>query len=98
VYPSDRLPIEGKIFHKMCFKCAECKSVLRAGNYAAIEGIYYCKPHYAQKFKLKGNYSEGFGLEKPTAKWTHTDESTEVSQSTPADKQVPRMKGDETDG
>jgi len=40
-----------------------------------------------QKFKLKGNYSEGFGLEKPTAKWTHTDESTEVSQSTPADKQ-----------
>ena len=29
------------------------------GSYAALEGRYYCKPHYQQLFKLKGNYNEG---------------------------------------
>jgi hypothetical protein len=55
VYPSERLSVEGKIFHKPCFKCAECKSTLRAGSYAAIEGVYYCKPHYAQARCLRAS-------------------------------------------
>lgn len=85
VYPSERLSVEGKIFHKPCFKCAECKSTLRAGSYAAIEGVYYCKPHYAQKFKLKGNYSEGFGLEKPTAKWSGKADASPAAAPAPGE-------------
>merc|ERR1712137_970540 len=27
------------------------------------------KPHFKQLFQAKGNYSDGFGEEKPTAKW-----------------------------
>jgi hypothetical protein len=40
----------------------------------------------AQKFKLKGNYSEGFGLEKPTAKWSaaKTDASSADAATTTA--------------
>jgi hypothetical protein len=34
---------------------------LRLGTFAALEGIYYCKPHMKQLFKEKGNYDEGFG-------------------------------------
>jgi hypothetical protein len=30
--------------------------VLSLGNYAALEGAYYCKPHFKQLFALKGNY------------------------------------------
>jgi len=53
-------------------KCEECGKALGLGNYAALSGKYYCKPHFKQLFALKGNYSEGFGEEKPTAKWSST--------------------------
>ena len=36
--------------------------------YACVSRVCVCA--VVQKFKLKGNYSEGFGLEKPTAKWS----------------------------
>jgi hypothetical protein len=29
----------------------------------------YCKPHFKQLFKAKGNYSEGFGEEQHKNKW-----------------------------
>jgi adenylyl cyclase-associated protein len=43
---------------------------LTPGTYTALESSFYCKPHYTQLFTQKGNYSEGFGKEKPTAAWT----------------------------
>jgi len=33
--------------------------MLKLGNYAALEGKFYCKPHFKQLFALKGNYNEG---------------------------------------
>jgi uncharacterized CHY-type Zn-finger protein len=59
VYIMDKLSADKKIFHKSCFRCNECKKALSLGNYAALEGALYCKPHFKQLFKLKGNYSEG---------------------------------------
>eukprot|EP01087_Luapelamoeba_hula_P017888 TRINITY_DN568_c0_g1_i3.p1 TRINITY_DN568_c0_g1~~TRINITY_DN568_c0_g1_i3.p1 ORF type:complete len:333 (-),score=80.48 TRINITY_DN568_c0_g1_i3:93-1091(-) len=61
VYAMEAMKVEDKTFHKSCLKCAECNCVLRLGNYAAVAGKYYCKPHFKQLFKLKGNYSSGFG-------------------------------------
>jgi hypothetical protein len=66
----ERMAADGVVFHKNCMKCEECKKTLGLGNYASLNGKYYCKPHFKQLFALKGNYSEGFGEEKPTAKWT----------------------------
>jgi hypothetical protein len=43
--------------------------VLSLGNYAALSGQMYCKPHFKQLFLLKGNYSEGFGEEQHKKKW-----------------------------
>lgn len=71
VYPNDKLSADGRIFHKRCFRCAaeQCGKVLGLGNYAALSGQYYCKPHFKQLFALKGNYSEGFGQEDHKKKW-----------------------------
>ena len=39
------------------------------GTYAALQGILYCKTHFKQLFKMKGNYDEGFGREQHKTKW-----------------------------
>jgi hypothetical protein len=72
VYEMEKMAADGKVFHKGCMKCEHCQKSLGLGNYAALNGKYYCKPHFKQLFAEKGNYSEGFGEEKPTAKWGNT--------------------------
>src|SRR5690606_36667940 len=37
--------------------------------YASLEGKYYCKPHFKQLFKTKGNYASGFSVETPEERW-----------------------------
>ncbi|KAJ3046299.1 LIM domain-containing protein 2 [Rhizophlyctis rosea] len=69
VYLVEQLTLDGKIFHKTCLKCAHCKATLKMGNLASMGGVYYCKPHFKQLFKTKGNYSEGFGKEDPKKAW-----------------------------
>jgi len=68
VYEMEKIVIEKHILHITCFKCSYCSKVLNIGNYSALSGKYYCKPHFKQLFQLKGNYSEAFGEEKPTKK------------------------------
>lgn len=52
-----KIGVDGVIFHKTCFKCAECSRKLDLGAFAkGADGAYYCKPHFAEKFKLKGRY------------------------------------------
>jgi len=43
--------------------------MLSLGNYAALEGKTYCKPHFKQLFLSSGNYNEGFGQKKLTHQW-----------------------------
>jgi len=75
VYPMEKLEADGMVFHKFCFRCTTCKRTLGLGNYAALEGNMYCKPHIKQLFKLKGNYDEGFGRETHKKKWVNKDAS-----------------------
>lgn len=44
-------------------------SVSSLGNYASLHGNIYCKPHFNQLFKTKGNYEEGFGLRPHKELW-----------------------------
>ena len=60
VYEMEKLSMEQNVFHKTCFKCTKCGKVLRAGDYAGINGKVFCKPHFKQLFQLKGNYEDGF--------------------------------------
>ncbi|KAM9859059.1 LIM domain and actin-binding protein 1-like [Aulostomus maculatus] len=61
VYPLERLGALQHVYHKNCFRCVHCNTKLSLGNYASLHGSVYCKPHFSQLFKAKGNYDEGFG-------------------------------------
>uniref|UniRef100_A0AAV2M119 LIM zinc-binding domain-containing protein n=1 Tax=Knipowitschia caucasica TaxID=637954 RepID=A0AAV2M119_KNICA len=61
VYPLERLVANQSVYHSSCFRCAHCNSKLSLGNYASLHNNVYCKPHFCQLFKAKGNYDEGFG-------------------------------------
>ncbi|PKI65335.1 hypothetical protein CRG98_014299 [Punica granatum] len=51
------LTVEGESYHKSCFRCSHGGCFLTPSNYAALDGILYCKPHFAQLFKEKGSYN-----------------------------------------
>ena len=92
VYPMDRLSVNDTLFHKRCFKCEKCQMQLGMGNYACLQGQFFCKPHYQQMFKEKGNYDEGFGRQQHKAQWkqesyggsARQDFTKPVSKETPA--------------
>ncbi|KAL7238847.1 hypothetical protein ACSBR2_004862 [Camellia fascicularis] len=57
VYPLEKVTMEGETFHKSCFKCAHGGCPLTHYSYAALDGVLYCKHHFAQLFMEKGNYN-----------------------------------------
>ncbi|XP_032719926.1 LIM domain-containing protein 2-like [Lontra canadensis] len=61
------------IFHNSCFCCKHCHTKLSLGSYAALHGEFYCKPHFQQLFKSKGNYDEGFGRKQHKELWAHKE-------------------------
>ncbi|XP_013911136.1 PREDICTED: LIM domain-containing protein 2 isoform X1 [Thamnophis sirtalis] len=69
VYPMERLVADKFVFHNYCFCCKHCHTKLSLGSYAALHGEFYCKPHYQQLFKSKGNYDEGFGRKQHKQLW-----------------------------
>lgn len=48
------------------------------GNYASLHGQIYCKPHFKQLFKSKGNYDEGFGHKQHKDRWNFKIHSRSV--------------------
>ncbi|KAM3877874.1 LIM domain and actin-binding protein 1-like [Diretmus argenteus] len=77
VYPLERLVTDVHIYHKICFRCVHCNTKLSLGNYASLHGNVYCKPHFNQLFKAKGNYDEGFGHRPHKELWTPRAEEDE---------------------
>ncbi|AQK45038.1 LIM domain-containing protein PLIM2b [Zea mays] len=57
VYPLEKLTLEGESYHKSCFKCSHGGCILTTSSYAALNGVLYCKIHFAQLFMEKGSYS-----------------------------------------
>ncbi|XP_062827029.1 LIM domain and actin-binding protein 1 isoform X2 [Anolis carolinensis] len=83
VYPMERLLANQQIYHISCFRCSYCNSKLTLGTYASLHGSIYCKPHFNQLFKAKGNYDEGFGHKPHKELWSSKIENEE-SQDKPA--------------
>jgi len=65
VYPMEELKADEKIFHKTCFRCKKCNSILKLGSFASMEGEFFCKNCFKKNFFSKGNYSDGFGKLTP---------------------------------
>ncbi|NXP82032.1 XIRP2 protein, partial [Ramphastos sulfuratus] len=80
VYPMECLVADKQNFHKSCFRCHHCGSQLSLGNYASLHGKIYCKPHFKQLFKSKGNYDEGFGHKQHKELWNSKDRCSTVGK------------------
>ncbi|KAJ8253799.1 hypothetical protein COCON_G00204110 [Conger conger] len=80
VYPMERLVADKLIFHTTCFCCKHCNTKLSLGSFAALQGEFYCKPHFQQLFKSKGNYDEGFGRRQHKELWANK-ESENITKS-----------------
>jgi len=57
VYDLEMLRACEKCYHKACFRCKKCDNVVSLKGFAMIDGDPYCKPHYLEIFKSKGNYA-----------------------------------------
>lgn len=68
---SIQISVEGENYHKTCFRCNHGGCTISPSNYAALNGILYCKPHFAQLFKEKGNYNH---LLKTASMKKHSDD------------------------
>ena len=44
-YPLESVKAIDKVFHKWCFKCAECQITLNLKNFKGVEGKIYCSTH-----------------------------------------------------
>ncbi|XP_046731101.1 LIM domain and actin-binding protein 1 isoform X1 [Silurus meridionalis] len=73
VYPLEKLVANQQTFHNSCFRCAHCSTKLSLVNFASLHGTIYCKPHFNQLFKSKGNYDEGFGHRPHKELWMAKD-------------------------
>ncbi|XP_076412862.1 LIM domain and actin-binding protein 1 isoform X1 [Peromyscus maniculatus bairdii] len=78
VYPMERLLANQQVFHISCFRCSYCNNRLSLGTYASLHGRIYCKPHFNQLFKSKGNYDEGFGHRPHKDLWASKNENEET--------------------
>ncbi|XP_077472192.1 LIM domain and actin-binding protein 1-like isoform X2 [Stigmatopora argus] len=79
VYPLERLVANQQVFHSACFRCCHCNTKLSLVNYASLHNNVYCKPHFCQLFKAKGNYDEGFGHRPHKELWESKAEAGETS-------------------
>uniref|UniRef100_A0A8C4WZC5 LIM zinc-binding domain-containing protein n=1 Tax=Eptatretus burgeri TaxID=7764 RepID=A0A8C4WZC5_EPTBU len=89
VYPMDRLMANERIYHRPCFRCSHCSRTLSIGKFASLHGNVYCKPHYEQLFKSKGNYDEGFGRRQHKELWKQKIDSVRKDASS---VMVPRLQ------
>ncbi len=65
-------------------------SICSLGNYASLHGNVYCKPHFSQLFKAKGNYDEGFGHRPHKELWEPRADGDEGEEAVkPKEKEGP---------
>jgi hypothetical protein len=59
VYANEELKFENKTYHKLCFKCNECKKVIvNLSGVAIIKGVVYDKNCFMKIFKTRGKYND----------------------------------------
>src|SRR3989338_3476376 len=58
VYFAEKISALGKDYHKLCFKCKQCKKALEPAKFSEHDSCLYCKSCYGSVIGLKGY---GFG-------------------------------------
>jgi len=55
-YHQESISYDQQTYHKSCFRCTNCTSVVSLGKVAMIQGDLYCKTCFVKMFKIKGTY------------------------------------------
>lgn len=65
VYAAERLVVdqasEQLVLHRRCFRCKFCKQIVKFGNFSAVDGVFYCLPHFKQLFQEQGGSYANMG-------------------------------------
>ncbi|XP_022096386.1 F-actin-methionine sulfoxide oxidase Mical-like isoform X2 [Acanthaster planci] len=97
VYPMEKVTADGTTYHKTCFRCTECNTCLSLGNFAQSKQFLYCKHHFKQLFKLKGNYDDAFdGSSRSSRKAGLADSENgfdEADTEQTSEEEVPQFDG-----
>ncbi|XP_046400278.1 FK506-binding protein 5 isoform X9 [Ischnura elegans] len=94
VYPLEKVEANGKVLHKACFRCLQCKCFLRMETYTMNNGNLYCLTHFKQLFISKGNYDDAFGSNQHKRKWsTSLKESKQEEENENVDEKNVKGKG-----
>uniref|UniRef100_A0A8C7UZ59 F-actin monooxygenase n=1 Tax=Oncorhynchus mykiss TaxID=8022 RepID=A0A8C7UZ59_ONCMY len=83
VYVVERISAEGLYFHRECFRCDTCGSILRQGGHAfdSEQGKLYCKLHFTQRKngmnhrRTFNSHLEGSGTQTPDCDTTEGRQS-----------------------
>jgi len=87
VYFAERLAAAGKDYHKLCFKCHNCKKQLEITKFTERQGVVYCNPCYTQLFGQKGFGFGGSGGTLSSYRPGHATDS-QLDQRPLADQQA----------
>ncbi|XP_070580726.1 MICAL-like protein 2 isoform X2 [Ptychodera flava] len=67
VYLLERQVVDGKLYHRACFRCRECKSTLRPGTYSILDGnIFECTLHKKDNRRY-GGFPRGHARDKKSS-------------------------------
>ncbi|KAK4769341.1 hypothetical protein SAY86_027491 [Trapa natans] len=83
VYPLEKVTMEGECYHKTCFRCAHGGCPLTHSSYASLDGVLYCKHHFARLFMEKGDYKHV--LDSATHRRTNSCSSSTTPPPEPAE-------------
>ncbi|PKI39966.1 hypothetical protein CRG98_039629 [Punica granatum] len=89
VYPLEKVTMEGECFHKTCFRCAHGGCPLTHSSYAALDGVLYCKHHFARLFMEKGDYKHVLNSA------THKRNNSSSSNTPPPEPAEPKTESEE---
>ncbi|KAJ6712442.1 GATA TYPE ZINC FINGER TRANSCRIPTION FACTOR FAMILY PROTEIN [Salix purpurea] len=91
-YPLEKVTVEGEFYHKSCFRCFHGGCSITPSSYAALDGILYCKAHFAQLFKQKGSYN--YLTKTATMKKNAVNLPEEKSEAEENNETVPEANAD----
>ncbi|CAL0304684.1 unnamed protein product [Lupinus luteus] len=97
VYPLEKVTLEGECYHKTCFRCAHAGCPLTHSSYAALDGVLYCRHHFAQLFMEKGNYNHVLQAAQAHKRNNSTPPPEPVDDESSKQPEEPEEKKEEED-
>ncbi|XP_022255159.1 kinesin-related protein 4-like [Limulus polyphemus] len=82
LYPVEKMEASGIKFHRNCFRCTHCNSMLRLENYTTGGGKLYCSPHFKLLSISKSTHETVSEMGHETASETGHEAVSEMGHET----------------